>query len=67
MKNKNFDDFSNRKDNRRKHLNHKSLDKKSNRYDDDDQKSLRKSSIRRQKEEMSAEEKWEDWEEEYDL
>lgn len=65
MKNKNFDDFSSRKDTRRKHLTNKFLNKKSKKIDEDDAGN-RKSSIRRQKQDMSADEIWEDWEEEYD-
>lgn len=64
MKNKNFDDFSSRKDTRRKHLSNKFLNKRSK--NDDDESGGKKSSIRRQRQEMSADEIWEDWEEEYD-
>ena len=69
MKNKNFDDLSSRKDVRRKQINNKSLDKKSKKskkFEDEDLKN-KKSSLRRQKEEMSADEIWENWEEDYDI
>jgi hypothetical protein len=66
MKNKNFDDFSSRKDIRRKQINNKSLEKRSKKFEDEDSKN-KKSSLRRQREEMSADEIWEDWEEDYDI
>jgi hypothetical protein len=67
MKKTNYnDDFSNRKDFRRKQLDNKSLDRKDKNEDANNNSSKIKKQLKRQIEDMKADELWEDWENNYE-
>jgi len=59
--NKNKDDFSDRKDFRRKNLKNKSLDKR-DKFEDDAYIPKARKEIKKKVQDMRAEEIWEDWE-----
>ena len=63
--NNNNDDFSNRKDFRRKQINNKFLDKRDKTEETNNSPKVKKQ-IKRQIEDLKADELWEDWENNYE-
>lgn len=63
-KDKNKEDFGDRKDFRRKNIKNKSLDKR-DRFEDDTYTPKTRKEIKKRMEDMKADEIWEDWENYY--